>query len=165
MLQEILILIALTFLPFLELRLAIPVGILATTFHLPYNITLTGFNLNPVLVLTICILANIVLGIIFYEFLFKFLHIFERFPKFYKIIDKFLTKSHKKVKPFVEKYGILGIALFIAVPLPGSGSYSGALGSFVLGISKKDFYIANAIGVTIAGILVTLLTLGFTFFG
>ena len=59
----------------------------------------------------------------------------------------------------MQKYGPIGVALFIAVPLPGTGSYAAALGSYVLGLDKKKFAWANLIGVTIAGILVTLITL------
>ncbi len=156
MLQEIIILILLTFLPLFELRLSIPVGILATQLNLPFNITLTAFNLNPFLVATICILANILLGYILYEFLHLFNPLLKKLPRIYKL----LHRSQRRLNPYIEKYGIPGIALFVAIPLPGSGSYTGALGSFLLGIKKKDFYIANTIGVIIAGILVTLITTG-----
>lgn len=157
---QILILFLLTFIPLLELRLAIPVGILATTVSLPFNASLTGFNMNPWLVLFVCVLANAILGIFLYEFLFFIKANLKIFPKLNKFLDKFLNRAHKRLKPYVEKYGLIGIALFIAIPLPGTGSYTAALGSFILGISKKDFYIANAIGVAIAGILVTLITVG-----
>jgi uncharacterized membrane protein len=160
MLIQILILILLTFIPFLELRFSIPVGILTTIVPLPFNNSVSGMGLNPFLVLIVCVLANILLGIIFYEFLF----ILEKIPFLYKHIHKFLISKQKKIKPYVEKYGILGISLFIAIPFPGTGSYSGGLGSFLLGIKRKDFYIANAIGVTLAGIIVTMMTLGLDFF-
>ena len=156
MLQEIIILILLTFLPLFELRLSIPVGILATQLNLPFNITLTAFNLNPFLVATICILANILLGYLLYELLYLFNPLLKKFPKIYKL----LQRSQRRLNPYIEKYGILGIALFVAIPLPGSGSYTASIGSFLLGIKKKDFYIANTIGVILAGILVTLITTG-----
>ena len=56
--------------------------------------------------------------------------------------------------------GALGVALFIAVPLPVSGVYTGSLGSFVLGLSRKQYYRAVILGVLIAAILVTAITLG-----
>ncbi|MGE0793596.1 MAG: COG2426 family protein [Candidatus Woesearchaeota archaeon] len=160
MIREILFLIILTFLPLFELRLSIPVGILSTIITLPFNIQTQGFNLNPILVATICILANILLGIIIYNIIFIVKKYLINFKKINSFLDKFLNKAHKKLKPFTEKYGILGVIIFIAIPLPGSGSYTAALGSYILGIKKKDFYIANAIGVLIAGILVTLITTG-----
>jgi len=63
------------------------------------------------------------------------------------------------VKPYVDKYGEWGIALFIGIPLPGSGSYSGALAAYVLGLSYKKFIIANLLGVLIAGIAVLIVSL------
>ncbi|MDD3175709.1 MAG: small multi-drug export protein [Candidatus Nanoarchaeia archaeon] len=160
MFYQILILILLTFIPFLELRFSIPAGILTTTVSLPFNQSISGMGLNPILVIITCIFANIILGIIIYQLIFFIKKYLIHFPKINFLLDKFLNKAHKKVKPFKEKYGILGIALFIAVPLPGSGSYSGALGSYMLGLTKKEFYLANTIGVILAGIIVALITLG-----
>ena len=72
------------------------------------------------------------------------------------------------LKKSVEKYGEWAVALFIAIPLPGSGSYSGAIAAYVIGLSHKKFAIANLIGVIIAGILVTAIVLfgteAFSFF-
>ena len=52
------------------------------------------------------------------------------------------------------------MALFIAIPLPVSGVYTGSLGAFVLGLNRKQFYRSCILGVLIAGTLVTLITLG-----
>jgi len=49
--------------------------------------------------------------------------------------------------------------LFIGIPLPGSGVYTGALGAYVLGFGYKRFIIASTIGVLIAGIIVTAIML------
>ncbi|GAH86941.1 unnamed protein product, partial [marine sediment metagenome] len=65
----------------------------------------------------------------------------------------------RKIEPYVRKYGTFGVSLFIGLPLPGSGSYTGALGAYLLGLGYKKFVIANIIGVVIAGIIVTILTL------
>ncbi|MEA3499505.1 MAG: small multi-drug export protein, partial [Candidatus Marinimicrobia bacterium] len=65
----------------------------------------------------------------------------------------------RKVESKVEKYGEFGLALFIGIPLPGSGVYTGALAAFILGLDFKKFFIATVIGVFIAGILVTIATL------
>jgi len=53
----------------------------------------------------------------------------------------------------------MGVAIFIGIPLPGSGVYTGALGSYLLGVQKKKFMVANAIGVLIAAVAVTGLSL------
>jgi uncharacterized membrane protein len=53
----------------------------------------------------------------------------------------------------------LGVAIFIGIPLPGTGVYAAALGSNLIGLSYKKFIIADIIGVLIAGIIVTIITL------
>ena len=65
----------------------------------------------------------------------------------------------KTYDEYVEKYGEIGVAIFIGIPLPGSGVYTGSMGSYLLGVSKKDFIIACILGVLIAGTAVTLITL------
>lgn len=158
MIKEILILILITFLPFIELRLSIPVGILAGTMSLPLGITISGLGLNPFLVFFIAVISNIILGILIFNLIFIFDNRL-RNSIFKKTYTKFMNRSHRKLKPFVEKYGILGAAVFIGLPIPGSGVYSGSLGSFIIGLNKKQFYLANIIGVIIAGTIVTVLTL------
>jgi uncharacterized membrane protein len=134
------------------------VGILSGTINLPFGIVLSGLGLNPILVFLIAVISNIVLGIL----LFNFVGFFDESLRKSKIknhYSKFMDKTHRKLKPYVYKYGILGVAFFIGIPLPGSGVYAGSLGAFMLGLNKKQFYIANIIGVLIAATIVTFLTL------
>jgi uncharacterized membrane protein len=55
----------------------------------------------------------------------------------------------------VEKWGWLGIAVFVAIPLPITGAWTGTIGAWVLGVSKKRTMIAVTLGVIIAGVIVT----------
>jgi uncharacterized membrane protein len=144
--NPILVLILLTLLPFLELRASIPYGIFSTDLHWST-------------VFLICVLTNIILGPIIYLFLDKVIHIFLRINFIKKLYHKIIEKPRRKVHAAVERYGTLGIALFIGVPLPGSGSYSGALGSYLLNLGYKRFITANTLGVIIAGIAVLLISL------
>lgn len=160
MLNKIIILILLTFLPFLELRFSIPVGILAAQVSLPFGYSLQGFSLPWSLVFLICVGANIVLGPVVYLLLDKVVHVFLKIKFLDRLYQRLLLKTQRKIKPYVDKYGAFGLIFFIALPIPGSGSYSGALGAYVLGVSHRKFWFINLIGVTIAGILVTFLTLG-----
>jgi len=143
--NEILILIGLTLLPFLELRASIPYGVFNT-------------ELSFTAIFIICVLTNILLAPILYLFLNKFIHIFLRFKLIDKIYQKIVTKTQKKVHKYVEKYGVLGLSLFIGIPLPGSGVYSGALGAYLLGFKFRDFFRAAVIGVLIAGVIVFLIS-------
>ena len=146
MLKEILILTIITFLPFLELRASIPYGIFKT-------------NLNWFVVFIVCVLANIALALCVYVFVNYVMHFFLRIKSIDKIYKKVIERTQKKIHPYVEKYGVIGLALFIGVPLPGSGVYTGGLGAYLLGFEFKDYMIASIIGVIIAGIIVLLISL------
>ncbi len=150
----------LTLLPGLELRLSIPAGILASTVNLPLGYSLTGLGLPILEVFVVAVLTNIILGPIVFYALHQFISFFLKFSPIKRCYEFSVKRTQKKVFPLVEKFGIIGIALFIAIPLPGSGSYTGALAAYLLGMESKQFAIANIVGVLIAGIVVTGLTIG-----
>ncbi|MBT4540581.1 small multi-drug export protein [Candidatus Woesearchaeota archaeon] len=146
MIKEILELIGITLIPGLELRASIPYGILQTELH--------WFT-----IFFICVIVNIILGVIIYFLLDKVVHLFFFWKWFHKLYHKIVERSQKKIQKYVDKYGTIGLALFIGIPLPGSGVYTGALGAYVLGFGYRRFIIASTIGVLIAGVLVTAIML------
>ncbi|MFH1053989.1 MAG: small multi-drug export protein [Candidatus Woesearchaeota archaeon] len=146
MLNEILIIILLTFLPFLELRASIPYGIIVLGKE------------YWLLVFVIAVAANILLGPILYVFFHKIIHIFLKARVFNNIWENVVERARKRVKPYIEKYGVIGLGIFIGVPLPGSGVYTGAIGGYLLGFNFKDFMKSVVIGVLIAGIVVTIIS-------
>jgi len=139
--NNILILIGLTLLPVLELRGSIPYGIFKTDLHWS-------------IVFIICIIANIMVAPLSYFIYDKIIHIFLKI----KVIDKYwniyIEKTRKNIKKYVDKYGEIGLAIFIGIPLPGSGVYSGVLGGYLVGMSYKKILKASIIGVLIAGVIV-----------
>jgi len=84
---------------------------------------------------------------------------FRRYTWFARVFDKALARTRRKGK-VVEKYRALGLALFVGVPLPGTGAWTGALAAFVFGIPFRYALPAIAAGVVIAGVVVTLASLG-----
>ena len=136
----------LTLVPALELRASIPFGILVV--EKPWAV-----------VVFVAIVANILLGPIVFFLLDKFMHLLLHVGWINRIWDRMIVKTQKKVHPLVEKYGIWGLGLFIGIPLPGSGVYSGAVGGYLLGFTKKEFYIATVLGVLMAATLVTIFTI------
>lgn len=144
--NEIINLIWITLLPFLELRASIPYGIIKG-------------NLHWSIIFIICVITNIILGIIIYLLLDKIITIIKKIKFIEKLWDYYVEKTQKKIHQAVEKYGEWAVAIFIGIPLPGSGVYSGALASYLIGLERKKFIIANIIGVLIAGILVTIISL------
>ena len=140
--QDIVYLILITILPGIELRGSIPIG-----FAMGYA---------PLLIFVACTIANIALIPLVFMFLD---HIFPLFQKV-SVVNKIVTRIQKKTFNYVNTYGVLGLTLFVAIPLPGSGAYSGALAAYIFDIERKRAYLAIALGVIIAGILVTLALTG-----
>ena len=140
------LIVLLTFVPALELRASIPYGVLVA--KQPWF---------PVL--AVAVVANIVLGPIIFFLLDKFMHLLLRIPLVDRMWNRMIRKTQKKIHPLVEKYGILGLSVFIGIPLPGSGVYSGAVGGYLLGFTKKEFYLSTVIGVLIAATAVTIVVM------
>ena len=81
------------------------------------------------------------------------------------IFDRFVERSREKLRSGVEKWGAFGITLFVAIPLPITGAWTGTLGAWVLGLSKKKTLLAVILGVIAAGAIVTtVMLLGLTAF-
>ena len=154
MLKQIILLTLVTLVPALELRASIPYGILGNE---RWGIS-PGLMNWPTVVL-VCVLVNIALGLLVFYLLTPMLKWFEQFPWFARFCTPLLTRARNKLKPYVDRYGELGVALFIGIPLPGSGVYTGAVGAFLLGLDRRKFAVANVIGVLIAATAVTAVTL------
>ncbi|MDR2731048.1 MAG: small multi-drug export protein [Treponema sp.] len=69
--------------------------------------------------------------------------------------DRTVERARKKLSDVVEKWSWLGIAVFVAVPLPLTGAWTGTLGAWILGVSKKRTMLAVIIGVITAGAIVS----------
>ena len=145
--------VILTILPVTELRAGLP---LAITFAIDNNIPIF-------LISSTIILINILLIFFIFYFLDN-IHIKLMNIRFYKkTYEKFLNRFQKKVDKIEKKYNSLGfiaLILFVSVPFPGTGAWSGSLVSWILGLERKKSILAISIGVTIAGILVILGTSG-----
>ncbi|CAI7753735.1 unnamed protein product [Closterium sp. NIES-53] len=77
-------------------------------------------------------------------------------PSLKALLNSFLEHSRAKAAPIAE-FQWLGLALFVAVPLPGTGAWSGAIGAYILGMPFWEALTANLAGVMLAGVLVNLL--------
>ncbi|MBN2094933.1 MAG: small multi-drug export protein [Candidatus Aenigmarchaeota archaeon] len=160
MLYEILLLVIVTFIPGLELRASIPFGIWDRPLQLPFGYVINGLGMDPFIVFTACVVANILLGELVFFGLNYLLPYVLKIGLLKKVYEKCVRRIQRKAKPHIEKYGPLELALFIGIPFPGTGVYSGALLAFLLGFRKRDFSVANVLGVLMAGITVTLITVG-----
>lgn len=75
-----------------------------------------------------------------------------------KTFDYFLESTRRKVGPKIEKYGYLGLTLFVAVPLPVTGAYTGTLGAWFFKMKKRKSFFAVLFGVVIAGLIVSVVS-------
>lgn len=137
-------------LPIIELRGAIPIG------HL--------LNLNPIKVLLISI-AGSTLPV---PFLLSFLNpVFKRirnYPFFRKKIDKLTNRTLSKIEN-IKKFSLISLLIFVAIPLPSTGVWTGSLAASLANLNKKKAFLVIFIGNIIAGIIVTILTITtFSFF-
>ena len=82
----------------------------------------------------------------------------KKIPKINKLIfwleDRTLKKRDK-----IDKYGIWGLLFFVAIPLPGTGGWTGALLASLLHLDKKKSFGVIAMGVFIAGLIISILSL------
>lgn len=155
-----LLIIALTFVPALELRASIPVGILHQRVDVPLLGSIGGLGLSPLYVFFVATITNIALGILLYIVVdWLVARIRPHWAWFDRFYRQQLLRAQKKVHKKVERYGWLGLALFIAIPLPGSGVYTGTLAAYALGIDFHRFAKACIVGCAVAGWAVTALTL------
>jgi uncharacterized membrane protein len=150
MIQSILWLFMITFVPAIELRGSIPLGF--------FNQSISS-NLNWPWVVLVCLVANCLIGWIVFWILGPMFKFIRKWGWFDRKVWPVLEKTQNRLHPYVEKYGEMGVAIFIGVPLPGTGVYSGALGAYLLGLDRKKFSVANVLGVLIAGTIVTAICL------
>lgn len=133
----------LSFLPISELRGAIPYAVLK------------GMELLPAALLAIA--ANALVPVIAYVFLATVHRLFYRIAFYRSFFDKFVERARMKVHPQVEKYGYWGLMVFVAIPLPVTGAWTGTLGAWILGMEKRKAIPAIIAGVVIAGIVISVL--------
>lgn len=132
-------------LPIIELRGAIPVGI--------------SLGLSPINAAIISFLGSMLPVPVI---LFTIRPIFNRLKStrlFSQIIHKLVVKSNRKSGK-VQKYGAWGLILFVAIPLPGTGIWSGSLAAALLDMRFKWAFPAILIGNLIAAILITTVSHG-----
>jgi uncharacterized membrane protein len=108
-----------------------------------------------------CVGWNALVGPIVYIFLGTVHKLLYRIGFYRRFFDRFIERTRNKVKDKVEKYGYLGLAIFVGIPLPVTGAYTGTLGAFILGMDRKKALLSVALGVLIAGIIVSIVS----FFG
>ena len=137
--------ILLSLLPIAELRGGIPYAI--------------ANNINPFIAYFICVGANVLAFPIVFFFL-EFLHpLFLKIDLYKNLFDKFVIKTREKLNDKIKKYGFWGLMLFVMIPLPVTGAYTGSFAAWLFNIPKKKAFLSVVLGVVISGVIVTTIML------
>lgn len=115
-------------------------------------------EMNPFVGFLISFLGNI-LPIPFILLLINWIfEVFKKIPVLKNIVFWLEERTLKK-RDKIDKYGVWGLLIFVAIPLPGTGGWTGALLASLLHLDKKKSFGVIAIGVFIAGLIMTVLSL------
>ena len=142
-----LIVFIISLLPVLELR----GGLIAASL----------LRVNPVNAYIVSIIGNLLPIPFILIFLSKILSWMEKSKiRFFNSIAYLLKKKADKNKPKIEKYGYIGLILFVGIPLPGTGAWTGSLVATALNLNKKKAFLCTIVGVLIASVIMMLLSYG-----
>ncbi len=135
--------------PVVELRGGIPFGVgLGLAHWQAFAASVVG-NLIPIPFI-----------IVYIRRVFKWLR--ERSEGLNALVNRLEDRAHLKGRTFA-KYRALGLCLFVAIPLPGTGAWTGALAAAFLDMRLRDAMPSVILGVVLAGFAVTGITYGFSF--
>lgn len=140
-----LIVFVISLLPILELR----GGLLAAV----------ALGLDPLPSYIISIIGNIIPIPFILLFITKILDWMRKSKKFKKIA-LWLDKKVEKNKSKIEKYGYVGLTLFVGIPLPGTGAWTGTLIAAVLEMDRKKSLLSIFLGVLMASIIMMIVSFG-----
>ncbi|MEO0294352.1 MAG: small multi-drug export protein [candidate division WOR-3 bacterium] len=137
--------VILSLLPISELRGSIPLGL--------------SSGIPIYVVFPISVASNILVFPIFYLFLSSIHNLLMKINLYRKTFNFFLERTRKNLSPKIEKYGYIGLTLFVAIPLPVTGAYTGTLGAWFFKMQKRKSFLSIIVGVFIAGIIVSLVSI------
>jgi len=136
--------------PVIELRGAIPFGVSLGLNHWTAFLASVAGNMIPIPFI-----------IVYIRRLFKWMRV--QFPPMDNMITHLENRAHLKGQT-VSRYGYWGLLIFVAIPLPGTGAWTGALVAAFLDMSLTKALPAIFWGVVFAGFIVTGITYGFLIF-
>ena len=145
MLKKALITFLISMVPVIELRGAIPYGVAA--------------GLEPWLVFLLAVVGNLLPVPFILLFIRKIFQWMKRYPRLAKIAKKFEDRAWRKSGK-VKRSETIGLCLFVAIPLPGTGAWTGALVADIFDIRIKHSLPVIALGVLVAGMIISALSYG-----
>lgn len=133
--------------PVLELRGAIPLGVAA--------------GMSPIAALLVAMIGNMVPVPFIILFIRRIFHWLRDKGKIGALVEKLERRAEQK-SDVVKKYAGIGLCILVAIPLPGTGAWTGALVAALMNMRLKRALPYIFLGVVIAGFIITCLTYGVT---
>lgn len=149
MFTKMLLTFLISMVPVIELRGALPIGV--------------GMGLDPWVALVVSIIGNMVPVPFIIIFIRRLLNWMHRFEAFDKLANKIEAKAEKQGDKLV-KYETLGLFLLVAIPLPGTGAWTGSLVAAFFDLRLKTAFPTIFAGVVAAGLIVFFITYGVVIF-
>lgn len=146
-LHGILITFFVSMVPVLELRGAIPLGVAA--------------GMSPIAALLVAMIGNMVPVPFIILFIRRIFHWLRDKGKIGALVEKLERRAEQK-SDVVKKYAGIGLCILVAIPLPGTGAWTGALVAALMNMRLKRALPYIFLGVVIAGFIITCLTYGVT---
>lgn len=140
--------VIISMLPVFELRGGLPLAI-------------TVYKMSVASAFFWSVLGNVLVAVLVILFLEKTSALLSLHFKFFKnFFDWLFERTHRRARDKINKYGSWGLFFLVAIPLPMTGGWTGALAAFLFGIPRRKSIPIIALGIIAAGIIVTITTLG-----
>jgi len=137
----------LSMLPISELRGGIPLGL--------------ALGIKPLTVFMVAVISNLLVIPIIFFFLDNIHSHLLKYEKYKKFFDDYIHKKRKKIESKIgTKAEFIALLIFIAIPIPGTGVWTGSILAWFFNVKRSKAYLAASLGVLMAGVLVMLASLG-----
>jgi len=123
--------------PFVELRFAIPYGITK--------------GLHPLVAVAAAVAASWVVIVPMFLIMDLF---YNRWLSQVPLVRHFVDEIRTRGRPYVERWGVLGVGIYVSLPFPGPGIYSGTVLAWLFGLPRRQATVALVLGVLVSGFLV-----------
>jgi len=110
-----------------------------------------SLGLDPLTVLVASLTVNCLL---FFPIYFGLRLLYKKVFSRIKLFQRYLKRTQTKGKPYIDKYGVLGLTVFVALPSPLTGTYTASLLAWLMDLDWKKSFLSIAIGSIIGAIVI-----------
>ena len=140
-----LIIFIISMVPLIELRGSIPLGLI--------------WDFGPFLTFLLTFPASLLPAPFIILLIKKIFTWLERWPFFERLIERIIRRNGRKHRVKIDKYGLWGLLIIVAIPLPGTGVWSGSLAAALFDFKFRPALLVIILGNLIAAIAITLISM------